>query len=641
MGDGGPAHEAALNRPWGLVTGPDGSVYIADTFHNLIRRVRPDGTIETIAGTGSAEAQFVDDVAPARESTVRFPRGLGLAPDGSLFIADSNHYMVRRLDQDGTIDRVAGTGPGVNSGDGGRALEANFAAPVDVAIDADGAVYVASGTKVRRIGTDGVIETVAGVDTEGCTGNGGPATEAEIGHPHSIAVDGYGALILGGPGACGLHRVDLSTGIITQLSGLTSFGPVATDEDGNIYTAGPGYVQRLSRETGQASTLTMSPEILNPVKLSVGPDGSVYVADEQANRVWRVAADGSVTSFAGGGEAFHDGPADEAVIFDSHGLAVDGFGNVYFSDFQNHQIRRLAAYGVVSTVAGTGRSSHDGDGGHPLLASFSNPMSLLFDSHGNLLFIDGTGGVGVVRLITPGADGIVDGSDDERIYTIAGSAPNVPFPRDLADRGTADGGPATLAVFSAIRGMDFDSKGNLYVSDWLDYRVRKIVPGEDGVLNGGPDETITTVAGNGVDAVAGDGGPALQASISEPHRIAIDMQDNLYIAMANRGGLNIRRVDAETGIVTTTWALRFLAHFAFDQHDRLLYSNLSQLIQVDAETGEQTVVAGTGDSGYSGDGGDALLADFRGFGHFAIGHDAIYFVDNGNFRIRVLILAEP
>ncbi|MBI2876791.1 MAG: PASTA domain-containing protein, partial [Candidatus Tectomicrobia bacterium] len=181
LGDGGPATQATFNSPWVVTVGPDGSLYIAvgdrpesspDLYH--VRRVRPDGIITTVAGGGSG-----GDGGPATQAELSFPRGLAVGPDGSLYIADTNINRVRRVRPDGIITTVAGTGVSGFGGDDGPAILASLSA-FDVAVEPDGSLYIADTTnhRVRRVGPDGIITTVAGTGVLGFSGDGGPATQA-------------------------------------------------------------------------------------------------------------------------------------------------------------------------------------------------------------------------------------------------------------------------------------------------------------------------------------------------------------------------------------------------------------------------------------------------------------------------------
>lgn len=580
VGDGGLAVAATLESPWAVLAAADGSIYIADTLNNRVRRIRPDGVIETVAGTGSAETQDLGDGAPASQARLRFPRGLAFGPDGSLCIADTNHYVIRRVTPDGIITTVAGNRNFVFSGEGVLATQASFASPAAVAVDGQGNVYIADmgAHRVRRVGPDGVIHTAVGTGQPGADGDGGPAIRARITAPMSLAIDPRGGLVIGGTGPG--RRVDLATGIIATVAAAS--GPhVAVGGDGDLYFSSQNRVFRLDSATGAATVIA-----------GTGQPG-----------------------FRGDG-----GPALDAWFDFPAGLTVDAAGNVYIADVNNNRVRRVRSDGRIETVAGTGRQGSSGDGGPPLHASFSQPRALAFDARGNLFVIDETHGTGTVRRISPGSTGVIGGAADEAITTVAGRT----APREQADHGAADGGPAREAVFSGARGIAVDSRGTLYVADWLDDRVRSGVPGRDGVVDGGAGEVITTVVA--------------APTITRPNWLAVDGSDNLYV-LEERGV--IRRIDAVTGAVTTVAAdLGPILSFAVDPDGTLYIPRADQVLRLAAGTGELALLAGTGETGFAGDGGDARAARLRGAGFIA--RDVcgdLYVADNGNYRIRRVWLA--
>jgi hypothetical protein len=188
-GDGGPAVGAVLRSPERILAAPDGSVYIADKDNNRIRRVTRDGIIHTIAGTGSAESQGLGDGLPAVQAQLRLPRSMAFGADSSLLIADSNHYRIRRAGTDGTISTIAGNYNTFFSGEGVPASQASFGFPIDLAVDAPGNIYIADSWRIWRIGLDGIIRTIAGTGQSGSIGDGGPANQAQILAPRSLAVD--------------------------------------------------------------------------------------------------------------------------------------------------------------------------------------------------------------------------------------------------------------------------------------------------------------------------------------------------------------------------------------------------------------------------------------------------------------------
>jgi RHS repeat-associated protein len=242
-GDGGPATAAGLASPRGIALGPDGSLYIADLANHRIRRVGPDGIITTVAGTGSSG--YSGDGGPATAARLNYPFGIALGPDGSLYIADTYNKRIRRVGPDGIITTVAGTGVWGYSGDGGPATAAGLASPRGIALGPDGSLYIAdlANDRIRRVGQDGIITTVAGkggygyYGASGYSGDGGPATAARLNYPFGIALGPDGSLYIADHYNHRIRRVG-QDGIITTVAGTGSSG---YSGDGGLATAAQLY----------------------------------------------------------------------------------------------------------------------------------------------------------------------------------------------------------------------------------------------------------------------------------------------------------------------------------------------------------------------------------------------------------------
>jgi RHS repeat-associated protein len=221
-GDGGPATQALLSNPDGVAVGADGSVYIADRSDHRIRRVSPSGIITTVAGTGAYGLS--GDGGPAIAAQLNSPFGVAVAPDGALYIADTNNRRIRRVGPDGIIDTVAGTVFG-STGDGGPAIQASLRQPWRVALGPDGSLYIAdhSDQRVRRVGPDGIIQTVAGTGTFGYNGDGGPATAAQLASPDDVAVAPDGSLYIADSANYRVRWVG-SDGMIATVAGSGTSG---------------------------------------------------------------------------------------------------------------------------------------------------------------------------------------------------------------------------------------------------------------------------------------------------------------------------------------------------------------------------------------------------------------------------------
>jgi sugar lactone lactonase YvrE len=576
-GDRGPATAASL-RPFSVAVDTAGNLLIADTGNNRIRRVdRTSGIITTVAGDGTAG--FSGDGGPATSASVASPFGLAIDAAGNLFIADTDNRRIRRVDgTTGIITTVAGDGTAGFSGDGLPATSASLAHPLGLAIDAAGNLFIADtdNHRIRRVdGTTGVIATVAGNGMTGFSGDGGPATSASLYFPGGVAVDAVGNLLILDRFNYRIRRVDGTTGVIATVAGSGMAG-----------FAGDG---------GPATNASMSPG----TGLAIDAAGHLLIADN--NRIRRVdGTTGIITTVMGNGTHRFSGdgePATSASLASPFGLAVDAVGNLFIADYDNNRIRRVGGTtGIITTVTGNGMASFSGDGGPAASATVAHSYGVAVDAVGNL-FIADSGNSRIRRV--DGTTGI--------ITTVAGNG----FPGF-----SGDGGPATGASLSFPSGVAVDAAGNLLIADFLNHRIRR-VNGTTGI--------ITTVAGNGIKAFSGDGGPATSASLILPFALAVDAAGNLFIA--DTYDHRIRRVDGTTGIITTVTG-DGTANFSGDEGPATsatlakpygvavdAVGNLfiadtgnSRIRRVDRTTDIITTVAGNGFPDFSGDGGPATGA---------------------------------
>jgi DNA-binding beta-propeller fold protein YncE len=253
-GDGGPATQALLNEPYGVVIDTAGSVYFADRLNGRVRVVRPDGTISSIAGDGSGASS--GDGGPAAAAGMAEPNGLALSPDGNrLFIADVAGHRVRVIDlRTGVISTFAGTGEGRHDGDGGLAEKAAIFGARAVAFAPDGSLYVMErqGSCIRRI-HDGVIEMFAGTGGRGYAGDGGSARDAVFDRPKEMAVGPDGSIFVVDTENHAIRRIDGKTGTIATIDGALArpHGAVVA-ADGSLYV-GDSEHHQIRRLTPQAT----------------------------------------------------------------------------------------------------------------------------------------------------------------------------------------------------------------------------------------------------------------------------------------------------------------------------------------------------------------------------------------------------
>jgi RHS repeat-associated protein len=334
-GDGGGlATETALGVPRHISAAADGSLYIAT--NNRIRRLDPNGLIVTVAGNGVSG--FNGDGGLATQASLNLSGGIAVASDGSLYIADSGSHRIRRVDPKGIISTIAGNGNGGFSGDGGPATDAALNYPGDVAVAADGSLFICDSRnfRIRRISPDGIISTIAGNGNHHFTGDGGPATGAAI-NPSGLAIAADGSVYFSDWGNSRIRRIGLN-GLISTVAGNGIGG--------------------FSGDGGPATAASIS----LPLDIDLAPDGSLYIA-EQIHRIRRVDPEGNITTVAGSGTAGFGGDgflARRATLNGPFGVAVAADGSLYIAEHYNFRIRRIASSLPGLSIDDTALASEDG-----------------------------------------------------------------------------------------------------------------------------------------------------------------------------------------------------------------------------------------------------------------------------------------
>ena len=302
-------------------------------------------------------------------STIEDPSSVASDRAGGLYIAIPRQNRIVRLTANGVLSVIAGGSRYWFSGDGGPARSALLAAPESVAVDSAGNVFIADtwNHRIRRVGLDGVITTVAGNGTSGFSGDGGPATSAELFSPETLAVDGVGNLFIGESGNHRIRKVSLD-GIISTVAGNGTSG--------------------FSGDGGPAS----SAQLAFPRGVAVDAAGNLFIGEgESGNRIRKVSSNGIITTVAGNGTSGFSGdggPATSAQISNPRSVAVDMAGNLFIADTQNHRIRKVSPDGTISTVAGNGTSGSGGDGGPATSAQLHFPQDVMMDAAGILVIAD-------------------------------------------------------------------------------------------------------------------------------------------------------------------------------------------------------------------------------------------------------------
>lgn len=323
-GDGGAATSAQIDGPRGVAWLPDGGFVFADLVNSRVRRVLPDGTITTIAGTGTNGYNGDDQAGTAAQ--LDFVHGVATMPDGDVVIADTRNRMVRHVSlATGMITRVAGTGEEGYAGDGGPATEAKLSDIRGLAVTGYGSILIAdSGNAVvRQVNPDGIISTVAGTPRQpGFAGDGGPATSAMLNLPFGVWPRADGGFLIADHGNNRIRRV-LSDGRIDTVAGSGAEPSSPTGENGD---GGPALQAKMY---GPHSVVETPPGGFLPA-------GGFLIADNLGNRVRFVAPDGIISTLAGTGVAGSsgDGGAPErAELNGPRGLAIRSDGALLIAEF--------------------------------------------------------------------------------------------------------------------------------------------------------------------------------------------------------------------------------------------------------------------------------------------------------------------
>jgi len=563
------------------------------------------------------------------------------------------------------IQTVAGSD---NSGDGGSALSAALGQPEGIARDIAGNIYVADAAdnRVRKISSDGSIQTFAGTGAAGFAGDGGPATAAQLNQPYGLALDRAGNLYIADLGNARVRKVTI---------------------DGAIQTvAGGGALPAANQGQGGPATIA---QLMEPRNVTVDAGGALYISDFGAHQVYSVASDGTLTLVAGSGVAGFSGDNASALLGQLNapaGLAIDPIGGLYIADSGNNRVRKVsngviitvfntpgptglalgstgALYiaassyfgtlsqqipgipsavdvaldqsgdlfatsgvyvleipsgGTASTIAGSGASlNFGGDNGPATSAQLYSPSSVAVDSSGNWYIADTANNR--IRMVTPA--GVIS--------TIAGAG--------------------VAAQLNAPRGLAFDMAGNLFVADSGNNAIRKITP--DGLMASLPVATqlnnpvtvatdaqgsvyIADSGNNQIVKVTASGTTSILATIAGLQAVAIDAMGNVFAADATQVW-NVTPAGVATSMIT---GLHSPSGIAFATDGSLLIADTgANLIRQWTASGGLNSIAGMGAAGFSGDGSPALSAQLNAPEGIAIGpNGALWIADSGNNRIRSL-----
>jgi len=370
-GSGGTASTTAIPTAVGTLTATASTsgVSASATFALTGAASTPPaglGIISTYAGDGTKG--YSGDGGAAISAELAYPVGTAMDKAGNLYVADLTNNRIRKVTPQGVVSTYAGNGTAGFSGDGGPATSAEINGPLGVGLDSAGNLYIGDSynQRVRKVTPQGIISTFAGNGAYGYNGDGIAATSAKLYYPSGIASDSNGNIFIGDYFNNRVRKVNIA-GIISTVAG----------------TGSTGY-------SGDGGAATEA-ELYYPTGVAFDPAGNLYIADYYNNRVRKVTTGGIISTFAGTGVGGYNGDgiaATSADLYAANAVSTDNSGNVYIGDYANNRVRKVDTTGIISTVAGDGKAGYSGDGGLATSAEFTNPQGLSVDTYGSLYIAD-------------------------------------------------------------------------------------------------------------------------------------------------------------------------------------------------------------------------------------------------------------
>ena len=539
--DGTGANARFLN-PTGVAVDAAGTIYIADGGDHTVRKVTATGVVTTLAG-GSGQGGSVDGTGNAARFV--YPYAIAVDAAGNVYVTDIGNHNIRKITAGGVTTTLAGT-TGVAGSADGAGTAAQFNLPQGITVDAGGNVYVSdtNNSTIRKISTTGVVTTLAGVAAQ-TGGTDGAGAAARFNYPFGLSSDTAGNIYAADFGNSTIRKIT-AAGAVSTLAGSAGLSgnadgnggaarfdhpsALSVDGSGNIYVIDTSnQIVRRITASGAVSTLAGTPGLggradgtgatarfFYPAGIAVTASGVAYVADSGNHTLRVVTAAGAVTTLAGasGLSGVADGLGADALFAYPDGVAVDGSGNLYIADHNNHTIRKMSPAGQVTTLAGAAGVAGNTDGVGSA-ARFSGPTGVAVDGSGNV-FVADAGNTSIRKIAANGT-----------VTTFAG----------ISGVGGSADGVGSAARFNAPQGIAVDSAGNVYVADTNNSTVRKITAAG----------TVTTIAGVAGQNGSLDGAGA-SARLNGPYAVAVDGAGNVYVA--DFFNATIRKITA-TGTVTT------------------------------------------------------------------------------------------
>jgi hypothetical protein len=632
----GTGSAARFRAPQAIAVDGAGNVYVADSTSHTIRKVTAGGVVSTLAGSVGLSGSADGTGGAARFSS---PSGIAVDGAGAVYIADTGNHTIRKITAAGLVTTVAGSA-GISGSDDGSGSAARFCSPHGVAVDGSGNIFVAdtSNCTIRKITAAGVTTTLAGFPASVGSADG-TGSAARFGFPFSIAVDGLDTVYVADINNHAIRKIT-AAGVVTTLAGLAG-NPGFTDGTGSV-----------ARFWG-------------PQGVAVDASGNVYVADTANLRIRKITALGVVTTFTdtAGVKGWTSGSGLPVQFNYPPGVAVDGSGEIYVSDFYNYSIKKISTGGVITTLAGLASTAGATDGTGSA-AQFDGPQGIAVDGSGSAYVAD-TNNHTIRKITATGVTSVFAGSAGSAGSTDGtGSAARFVSPRALAMDGgenlyvadigdglirkiTSAGVVSTFAtLLDTPRGVAADGFGNVYILD-SGNAVKKVTSAGE----------VTVFAGDAASTGSNDG-TGTGARFKNPQALAADGAGNVYVV--DTGNYTIRKI-TPGGVVTTLAGTAGVSGLTDGIGSGALFSypvavsvdGAGNLYVVDAglilirkitPTGKVTSLAGGGyNTGAWGSlDGTGMIVQFTNIGGIASDNAGkIWVSDSNNNTIRLGVMAPP